>query len=209
MAAMRVAAGIVETGSIPIVSSSLIKAAPSLRGAIATKQSIPPLVARWIASLTLAMTWIERRTKSISVTLRRPQSGRLEGRRDRQVSDENQQALRRSLAERADDVVDDILDQDAVVALAHHANHGLGAGGADQQAAVAVEPLLAVGDRGLDLGVVERLAAAVAHVLQYLRQRIKTPADLRHRAAQLLHHGQHLQRRNEAVAGGGVVGQDD
>ena len=39
----------------------------------------------------------------------------------------------RGLAERGDDVVDDILDQDAVVALAHHADHGLGAGGAHQQ----------------------------------------------------------------------------
>src|SRR5436190_21028090 len=29
---------------------------PSLRGAIATKQSIPPLAVRWISSLQLAMT---------------------------------------------------------------------------------------------------------------------------------------------------------
>jgi hypothetical protein len=50
------------------------------------------------------------------------------------------------LPKRGDDVVDDFLDQDAVVALAHHADHGLGAGRADEQAAMAVEALLAVGD---------------------------------------------------------------
>ena len=108
-----------------------------------------------------------------------------------------------------DDVIDHFLDQDAVVALAHHADHRLGAGGADQQAAVAVEPFLAVDDRGLHLGVVERLAAAVAHVLQDLRQRIEAVADFRDRAAEFLHHSKHLQRSDEAVAGGGVVGQDD
>ena len=46
----------------------------------------------------------------------------------------------------------------AIVALAHHADHRLGAGRADDQAAVAVEPLRAVDDRGLHLGVLERLA---------------------------------------------------
>src|SRR5690349_8812470 len=34
------------------------------------------------------------------------------------------------VAERGDDVVDHFLDQDAIVALAHHADHRLGAGGA-------------------------------------------------------------------------------
>jgi len=63
------------------------------------------------------------------------------------------------LTERRDDVIDDFLDQDAVVALAHHADHRLGAGGADQQPAMAVEALFAGDDRRFDLGVVERLAA--------------------------------------------------
>src|SRR5215813_14458211 len=90
---------------------------------------------------------------------------------------------RGGVTERGDDVVDHFLDQDAIVALAHHADHGLGAGGAHQQAAVAVEALLAVDDGRLDLGIVERLAAAVAHVLEDLRQGVEAMADLRHRAA--------------------------
>ena len=32
------------------------------------------------------------------------------------------------MAERGDDVIDHFLDQDAVIALAHHADHRLGAG---------------------------------------------------------------------------------
>src|SRR5580704_3729617 len=106
----------------------------------------------------------------------------------------------RGLAERGDDVIDHFLDQDAVVALTHHANHRLGARRADQQPAVAVEPLFAGDDCRLDLGVVERLAAAVAHVLEDLRQRIEAMADLRHRAAKFLHHREHLQCRDKTVA---------
>src|SRR6266566_6670405 len=87
------------------------------------------------------------------------------------------------LSERRYDVVDHFLDQETVIALAHHADHGLGAGRAHQQTAMAVEALLAVDDRGFDLGVVERLAAAIAHVLQDLRQRIEAMTDLRHRTA--------------------------
>ena len=33
--------------------------------------------------------------------------------------------------------------------------------------------------------------------------------DFRHRAAQLLHHREHLQCRDEAVTGGGIVRQDN
>src|SRR5215475_2112426 len=86
-----------------------------------------------------------------------------------------------SLAERRDNMVDYFLDQDAIVALAHHANDRLGAGGADQKAAMAVEPFLAVADGRLDLCILERLAAAVTDILQDLRQRIEAMADLRHR----------------------------
>src|ERR1700694_4283846 len=89
----------------------------------------------------------------------------------------------RGLTERGDDAVDNFLDQDAVIALAHHADHRLGAGRTDQQPAVAVEPLFAGVDRRFDLGIVERLAAAIAHVLQYLRQRIEAVADFRYPAA--------------------------
>src|SRR3954470_15610321 len=80
---------------------------------------------------------------------------------------------RRGVAERVADLVDDLLDQDAVVALTHHPDHRLGAGRADQQATVAVEALFAVDDRRLHPGMVERLAAAVAHILEDLRQRIE------------------------------------
>src|ERR1700736_726542 len=66
---------------------------------------------------------------------------------------------RRGVTERVADLIDDLLDQDAVVALAHHPDHRLGAGGADQQAAVAVEAPFAVDDRRLHPGMVERLAA--------------------------------------------------
>src|ERR1700739_3111616 len=69
------------------------------------------------------------------------------------------------LTQRGDDIVHHFLDQDAVVALAHHADHGLGAGGAHEQAAVAVEALLAVGDRGLDLGIVARLCGPLSAAL--------------------------------------------
>jgi hypothetical protein len=64
------------------------------------------------------------------------------------------------------------------------------------------------GDRRLHLGIFERLAAAVAHVLEHLRQRLEAVADFRHRLV-LFHHRQHLQRGDKAVAGRGVVGQDD
>src|SRR3954468_19581242 len=115
----------------------------------------------------------------------------------------------RGVAERGDDMVDHFLDQDAVVALAHHADHRFGAGGADQQPAMAVEALLALKNRRLDLGGIERLAAAVADVFQDLRQWIEAPAHFRDRAAQFLDHREHLQRRDETVAGGRIVGQDD
>src|SRR3954451_16903129 len=53
---------------------------------------------------------------------------------------EKEDFLRRSrVAQCGDDVVDHFLDQDAVVALAHDADHGLGAGRTHQQTAVAVE----------------------------------------------------------------------
>ena len=64
-------------------------------------------------------------------------------------------------------------------------------------------------DRGLHLGVLERHVLFVAHVAQHLRQRFEATADLRHRLIELLHHRQYLQRRHQAVAGGGVVREDD
>src|SRR5260370_2480778 len=95
---------------------------------------------------------------------------------------------RRGLDERRDDMVDHFLDQDAVVALAHDADHGLGAGRADQEPAVAVESIFAVDNRRLHFGIVERLAAAVAHVLQNLRQWIEAMTELRYPTPAFLHH---------------------
>jgi len=80
------------------------------------------------------------------------------------------------VAERVADLVDDLLDQDAVVALAHHPDHRLGAGGADQQAALAVEALFAVNDRRFHPGMVERLAERL--VQQFHPGAL--PADYRH-----------------------------
>ena len=102
-----------------------------------------------------------------------------------------------------------LLDEELVLALAHHADHRLGAGGADDQPPLPVEPLHRVLDRGLHLGVLERLAVAIAHVLHHLRQRIEAVAHFRHRLAVLLHHREHLQRRDEAVPGGRIVRHDD
>ena len=82
-------------------------------------------------------------------------------------------------------MVDHFLDQDAVVTLAHHPDHRLGAGGAHQQPAMAIEPFFAGVDRRFDVGVVERLAAAIAHVFEDLRQRIEAMTDLRYRTAEL------------------------
>ena len=58
-----------------------------------------------------------------------------------------------------------------VLALGHHADHRLGAAGADQDAAALAEPRLVRGDLALHLGVLQRRGAGVAHVHQALRQR--------------------------------------
>src|SRR3954466_12986245 len=113
---------------------------------------------------------------------------------------EKESGLRRRLGERIDDAVDDLLDERLVLALAHHADHRLGAGGAHDQTSMAVETL----DRGLDdrfhLRILERRAVAIAHVLHNLRQRLEAVADFGHGLAVFLHHREHLQRRDEAVA---------
>jgi hypothetical protein len=74
---------------------------------------------------------------------------------------------------------------------------------------MAVEAFLAVDDGRFHVGIIERLAAAIADVLEDLRQRIEAVADFRHRTAKLLHHRQHLQCGDKTVAGGGVVGQNN
>src|SRR3954469_5642566 len=92
---------------------------------------------------------------------------------------EKESGLRRRLGERIDDAVDDLLDERLVLALAHHADHRLGAGGGPD------EPPMGGGgvDRGLDdrfhLGILERRAFAIAHVLHHLRQRLEAVAHFR------------------------------
>ncbi len=69
---------------------------------------------------------------------------------------------------------------------------------------------LPVVDRAAHRHVVERLAAIlVADVLQDLRQRLEPLADLAHRLAALRHHREHLQRGDQAVAGGREIRQHD
>ncbi len=57
--------------------------------------------------------------------------------------------------------------------------------------------------------MVERLAGLVAHAGELLRHLVEAAADLGHTQARLLDHGEKLQGRHQAVAGGGVVRQDD
>src|SRR5437879_11922547 len=68
---------------------------------------------------------------------------------------------RRGVTERGDDLIDDVLDQDAVVALANHTDHGLGAGRTEQQPAVAVEEILDIHDLRFPRSMVERITATM------------------------------------------------
>src|ERR1700730_7751105 len=74
------------------------------------------------------------------------------------------------VAQGIDDAVDDFLDQHAVLAFAHDADHRLGAGGANDETAVAVEAPFRLLDGGADLGGLQRLSAAVGPGLEPLRQ---------------------------------------
>ena len=66
---------------------------------------------------------------------------------------------------------------------------------------------LAIAER--TVGILVRLAVAIAHVLCHLRQRIETMAHHRDRLPELLYHRQHLQGGDKAVARRGVIRQDD
>src|SRR5436190_20466922 len=108
-----------------------------------------------------------------------------------------------------DDAVLHLLDEYLIVTLAHDADHWLGARRAHDQPAMTVETGLRIPDGVAQLGALERLAALVTHVLEYLRQRIEPVADARHRLLLLLDHRQNLQRGEQPVAGRGVIGQND
>src|SRR5262249_55842361 len=70
------------------------------------------------------------------------------------------------------------LDQHLVVALAHHADHRLGAGRPDDEAAAAAEFLFGVGDHGFHTRILERLSFLVAGVLWHLPPTLRTVGEL-------------------------------
>src|SRR6516165_11004005 len=94
----------------------------------------------------------------------------------------------RRVGERIDDAVDDLLDQHLVLALAHDADHRLGAGWTDDQSSMRAEARLRELDRGAHLRVLQWLAALVAHVLEHLRQRVEAMTHLGYRLLAPLHH---------------------
>ena len=71
------------------------------------------------------------------------------------------------------------------------------------------EPVAGVFDRRLDRRALQRLAAGEAHVLQELRHRLELAADFADRPVRPLDAGQHLQRRDQPVAGGREIRQHD
>ena len=109
----------------------------------------------------------------------------------------------------ADDVVHHLLDQSLVVAFGHDANQGLGAGGADDQAAALAEPIACILDNGLDRRCFERNALGEADILENLRDGLELAADFADRLVGALDAGQNLKRADEAVARGGEVRQND
>ncbi len=62
-------------------------------------------------------------------------------------------------------------------------------------------------DRTLELS--SGLAGAIAHVLEHPAASARNGGRPPNRPAELLHHRHTCKRRNEAIAGGAVVGQDD
>src|SRR6516165_10533881 len=88
--------------------------------------------------------------------------------------------------------VDHFLDHGLIVAFAHDANDRLRAGRAHHQAAMAVKPVLGVGDGIADLGILKRLAAAITDVAHDLRQRLEPVTGFRDRLVLLLDHREQL-----------------
>jgi hypothetical protein len=95
----------------------------------------------------------------------------------------------RGVAERSHKLVDNALDEVAVVTLGHDANDRLGSRGSNDKTSAAAEAAGRVVDHPLDAAVVERLAAAGADTLEHLRQWLEAVTDLAHRPAKLAHDG--------------------
>src|SRR5690606_8794930 len=108
-----------------------------------------------------------------------------------------------------DDLVYHLLDESRIVGLGHDTNQRLGARRADDEAAGLAKPCARIFDRRLDQLALERRAAGEADVLEQLRHRLELAADLAGRLTSALDAGKHLQRRDEAIAGGGEVGEDN
>ncbi len=104
------------------------------------------------------------------------------------------------VADRADDPRHRGFDGRLVVALAHDADDGFGAGFAHQDAPVAAERLLRGLDRSFDRGAFEddrRRRAVDAHVFENLRHACEHVRRLARRHAFADDHRQHLKRRDE------------
>ena len=99
---------------------------------------------------------------------------------------------RTHLADQVDKAIDDLFELAGIVALRHDTDKGLGAGGTDDEAALVGKLALRIGDRALDMFVLKRLAALEADILEKLRHRLETVADLADRLAQPLHRGENL-----------------
>src|SRR5260370_27510248 len=74
---------------------------------------------------------------------------------------------------------------------------------------MAVQTLVAARNRGAHPRILVGLAILIADILGDLRQRVEAMTNRRNRLADLLDHRQDLQGRDETVAGGGGVRQDD
>jgi hypothetical protein len=108
---------------------------------------------------------------------------------------------------RADDVVD---QQPLVLAFGHDADQRFGARLADQEAARSVEPRFGGGDGSLDRAASSGVAPAESGRSSAAAARSRSCARVRRRGlAGARHLGQELQPRDQAVAGGGIVGHHD
>ena len=94
--------------------------------------------------------------------------------------------------------------------LDHDADQRLGAGLTDQDAACVAQSLAYGLDGGLHIGVILRsLLVGDLDVLQHLRIDLQRCGQLAHRLLLGQHDLHHLQARQDAVAGAGVLGEDD
>ena len=94
--------------------------------------------------------------------------------------------------------------------LDHDADQRLGAGLTDQDAACVAQSLAYGLDGGLHIGVILRgLLVGDLDVLQHLRIDLQRCGQLTHRLLLGQHDLHHLQARQDAVAGAGVLGEDD